>query len=235
MRTLLKMSRSIFGRWHTDVVREAFAEVMRATGELRDEEVLEETLEGTSSHPSFTRWLGARKTREETLRRAVLTRIEQGDLDRARILLKALLVFPVEPKRDGELAPFARRAVERARRKVEDRRDVPSEDAVGLHDLRIAYKELRYAIELLAEALPIDDRAQLEPATVFQKRLGELHDVDVAIEVVTAAKGIPEEAREQALLALADKREKRITKYLKELDPLAHANPAANEGKDHTA
>jgi CHAD domain-containing protein len=134
-------------------------------------------------------------------------------------------VFPADPDRDDELARFARRAVERARRKVEQRRNVAPDDAIGLHDLRIAYKELRYSIELLAEALPIDDRAQLEPATVFQKRLGELHDVDVAIEVVTTAKGIPEDAREQALVALAEKREKRITKYLKELDPLAHPNP----------
>jgi CHAD domain-containing protein len=238
MRTLLKMSRALFGRWHTDVVREAFAEVMRATGELRDEEVLEETLEGASPHPSFGHWLGGRKQREEALRRNVVSRIERGDLDRARILLKALMVFPVEPKRDHELSLFARKAVERARRKVEQRRDVAPEDAVGLHDLRIAYKELRYSIELMAEALPIDARAQLEPATVFQKRLGELHDVDVAIEVIASAKGIPEEAREQALLALSDKREKRIAKYLRELDPLAHGKPGAkepNEGSNSTA
>lgn len=220
MRTLLKMSRGLFGRWHTDVVREAFAQVMRATGELRDEEVLEETLAGAADGEEYEAWLDHRKTRESKLRRAVITRIERGDLDRARLMLKALLVFPVEPDRNVELARFARRMVERARRKVESRRDVEVSDVTAMHDLRIAYKELRYSIELLADALPIDARAQLEPATVFQKRLGELHDVDVAAAVVHNAKGLTASARAQALASLAVMRDKRVGKYLRELDPL---------------
>ncbi len=223
LRTLLKMSRSLFGRWHTDVVRRAYAEVMRATGELRDEEVLEETLEGASEAPAFGTWLASRKPREARLRRAVVARIERGDLDRARVMLKALLVFPVDPDRDRELGRFARRTVERARRGVEDRRDVSTEDVAGLHELRIAYKELRYSIELLAEALPIDARAMLGPATVFQKRLGEIHDADVAIASVRESRGLDAEARDEALAALEQKRAKRITKYLRELDPLASA------------
>ncbi len=220
LRTLLKMSRDLFGRWHTDVVREAFAQVMRATGELRDEEVLEETLEGAAEGPEYGDWLDQRRTREAKLRGNVLARIERGDLDRARLLLKALLVFPIEPDRNVELAKFARRTVERSRRKVERRRDVEVTDVMAMHELRIAYKELRYSIELLADALPIDARAQLEPATVFQKRLGELHDVDVAIEVVHRAKGLNHATRQQALNSLAAKREKRVNKYLRELDPL---------------
>ncbi|MDF2695972.1 MAG: hypothetical protein K0S65_4355, partial [Labilithrix sp.] len=231
MRTLLKMSRQLFGRWHTDVVRGAYAEVMRATGELRDEEVLEETLEGTAEGPEFDAWMKTRKTRETKLRHAVATRIRRGDLDRARLMLKALLVFPVEPERDVELARFARRTVERARRKVENKRDVEVTDVLGMHNLRIAYKELRYSIELLADALPIDARAQLEPATVFQKRLGDLHDVDVATEVMRNAKGLPVAAREQALAALAAMRSKRVHKYLRELDPIGAAERKPEPGQ----
>jgi CHAD domain-containing protein len=234
MRTLLKISRSLFGRWHTDVVRSAFADVMRATGALRDEEVLEETLTGAAHGPGYQAWLRRRKTREAKLRRAVVARIERGELDRARLMLKALLVFPVAPDRDVDLARFARRTVERARRKVESRRDVEATDVTGMHDLRIAYKELRYSIELLADALPIDARAQLEPATVFQKRLGELHDVDVAIEVVRNARGLSELVRAEALASLASLRDKRVKKYLRELDPLGAGRPAskANGGPD---
>ena len=220
LRTLLKMSRRLLGRWHADVVRRAFAEVMRATGELRDEEVLEETLSGAAESPDFAAWLGRRKARETKLRKAVVRRIRQGELDRARLLLKALLLFPVEDKRDLDLARFARRTVERARRKVERKRDVEVTDIDGLHDLRISYKELRYSIELLADALPIDTRAQLEPATVFQKRLGELHDVDVAIDVIQKARGLSDASREQALASLTSLRAKRVAKYLRELDPL---------------
>jgi CHAD domain-containing protein len=223
MRTLLKMSRGLFGRWHTDVVRGAFAEVMRATGDLRDEEVLEETLSDAVQTPEFDAWLLQRRVREEKLRRNVIARIERGDLDRARLMLKALLVFPVEPDRNVDLSRFARRTVEGARRKVEGRRDVEVSDVTGMHDLRIAYKELRYSIELLSDALPIDARAQLEPATVFQKRLGELHDVDVATDVVRDAKGLSPDARAEALSSLARMRDKRVGKYLRELDPLGAA------------
>src|SRR5262249_47808394 len=116
LRTLLKMSRRLYGRWHADVVRRSFAEVQRATGELRDEEVLEETLAGVGDHPAIVDWLKTRRTRERKLRRAVVTLLERGDLDRARLLLKALLVFPVPPKSDTDLARFARRTVDRARR-----------------------------------------------------------------------------------------------------------------------
>jgi CHAD domain-containing protein len=227
LRTLLKMARKLYGRWHADVVRRAFADVQRATGELRDEEVLEETLSDVGNAPAFTTWLEKRRARERKLRRAVVTRLERGDLDRARLLLKALLVFPVPPKSDIDLARFARRTVERAQRGVDAKRDVTIEDVVGLHDLRIAYKELRYSIELLADALPIDQRAMLEPATVFQKRLGELHDVDVAIEVIRKAKPLPPETRAEVLAALDAMRDRRVRKYVRELDPLAAADAPA--------
>ncbi len=229
LRTLLKIARPLFGRWHSDAVRTAFAEVMKATGDLRDEEVLEETLEDASQDPAFATWLGSRAARERKLRRNVLLRIERGDLDRARLMLKALLVFPFDPQRNEDLSKFARRTVERARRVVEKGRDVPPEDTLGLHELRISYKELRYAIELLAEALPLDARAMLEPAVVFQKRLGEIHDADVAIEVIEGARNLPEPARTEVLAALAKIRAKRLVKYLRELDPLGTAPPPEAE------
>lgn len=220
LRTMLKMARPLFGRWHADVVRKAFTDVMKATGDLRDEEVLEETLDGLSDDPAFATWLHARSARERKLRRAVIARIERGELDRARLMLKALLVFPFDPERNMELSRFARRTVERARRTVEKGRDVSADDMLGLHALRISYKELRYSIELLADALPLDARAMLEPAVVFQKRLGEIHDVDVAADVLRHSRTLPAAAREQASAALARVREKRIGKYLRELDPL---------------
>jgi len=233
LRTMLKMARPLFGRWHADVVRKGFADVMKATGDLRDEEVLEETLDGLSEHPAFGLWLSARTAREKKLRRAVVARIERGELDRARLMLKALLVFPFDPERNMELSKFARRTVERARRVVEKGRDVPADDMIGLHELRISYKELRYSIELLSDALPLDARAMLEPAVVFQKRLGEIHGVDVAHDVLRAARALPPDAREEALAALARVREKRIGKYLRELDPLG-AVAATKEELDRT-
>ena len=55
---------------------------------------------------------------------------------------------------------------------------------------------------------------------MFQKRLGDLHDVDVAIEVITNEKRLSVAARQQVLASLATLRNKRVHKYLRELDPL---------------
>ena len=44
LRVILKLARPVYGRFLTDAVRQGFTDFHRATGVLRDEEVLEETL-----------------------------------------------------------------------------------------------------------------------------------------------------------------------------------------------
>ncbi len=222
VRTMLKLVRPVYGRFHADSVRRAFTNVQRATGELRDEEVLEETLdEARVDFESFRGWRSRRRARERRLRRAVLARLEKGELQRARAMLRALLTLPVNPNRDRDLGKFARKCVERAQRGVEALRDVSTDDAEGLHELRIAYKELRYTAELLEGALPADLRALAQPAARFQKRLGELHDVDVATVAARRARALDPEARSALLTRLAALRDKRVAKYAAEVDPAA--------------
>ena len=220
MRTMLKLARPIYGRFLADSARRALTEVQRATGELRDEEVLEETLHDLNVlDPGFVAWQERRKARERRLRRAVVDRLRRGELTRARTMLRGLLAFPVKPARDKDLARFARKCVERARSGVEQRRDVEPSDVLGMHDLRIAYKELRYASELLAEALPIDLRVMAEPAAKFQKRLGEVHDVDMAIVTIGRARGLEPHLRTATLELLAKARDKKVARFLAEMSP----------------
>jgi CHAD domain-containing protein len=222
LRTMLKLVRKVYGGFHADAVRRAFTDVQRATGDLRDEEVLEETLDRAKvDHPSFREWRGRRRKIERRLRGVVVAGLRKGDLARARKLLGALLGLPVKPKRDRDLAKFARKRVTSARKEVEAQRDVSTDDVEGLHRLRIAYKELRYASELLAGALPADLAALAEPAARFQKRLGEIHDVDVAIATANRARALAPEARRDLLSHLTDLREKRVGKYIEEMNPAA--------------
>jgi CHAD domain-containing protein len=203
-------------------VRAAFTAVHRATGTLRDADVLDETLGSlTSDSPAVVAWKMRRRARERSLRRDVIERLRAGDLSRARKLLSALVTLPVVPKRDRPAAKLARRAVERARRNVEKLRDAPTEDAVALHDLRIAYKELRYATELLAEALPADIAAMAEPASKFQKRLGEIHDADMALAALKRARGLDPAARAAVSAELEALRAKRVAKYVADMAPRA--------------
>jgi CHAD domain-containing protein len=231
LRTMLKLVRPVFGRFHTDAVRRAFTDVQRATGDLRDEEVLDETLDAAAEHgqiagdATYDAWRGSRRARERRLRRAVIAHLRSGELGRARAMLKALLVLPVKPKRDRDLSGFARKCVQRAQAQVEKRRDAPPEDANALHELRIAYKELRYAAELLAGALPVDLSALADPAAKFQKRLGEIHDVDVALVTAKRARSLAHGAQRTLVRNLDLLRAKRVRKYLAEMSPAEEVSP----------
>ena len=222
LRTLLKFARPVFGGFHADAVRGAFAAIQLASGDLRDEEALVETLDGLAiAHGGIDAWRVRRGARDQRLRRSLTRRLRRGELDRARALLHALLTLPVRPDRDVPLGKFARRVVRAAREAVEDRRDTPPEDVVGLHDLRIAYKKLRYAVEIFAEVLPTDLAAMAEPAARFQKRLGDLHDIDVAKVSIARARGLPSAARGVVLASLDALRTRKLAKYTAEMAPVA--------------
>jgi CHAD domain-containing protein len=220
LRTLLKLARPIFGAFHTDAVRRAFVDLQASTGDLRDEEALADTLHSLKlDHASLTTWRARRLARDKRLRGSLVRRLRRGELDRARALLQALLTLPVHPDRDAALHKFGRRMVQKAQRGVESRRDTAEDDVVGLHDLRIAYKKLRYAVEIFTEALPADLAAMAEPAARFQKRLGDLHDLDVARVAVARARGLEPSARLLVLQALDEARARKLAKYVAEMHP----------------
>lgn len=217
IRTVLRLVRPLYGRFHADVVRRAFASVQRATGALRDEEALVETLDGLElpATAELTRFRTARRRREIALRRAVVAHLRSGELARARRLLDALLTLPVRPKRERELAGFAERVVARARKGVQRKRDADPDDARALHDLRIAYKHLRYAIETFGEALAGAEggaaaAAEREQAKAEQKRLGEVHDLDVALAVIARTRSLGPAAREGLKRALREARARKV-------------------------
>ena len=227
LRVMLKIARPVFGRFYADAVRAELTRVHRATGALRDEEVLEETLAALPVRDrAFAAWRVRRKARERVLRRAVLRQLREGHLDRARELLHALLLLPVKPSRRRGLDKLARRCALRARREVEALRDVSPDDVAGMHALRIAYKHLRYATEIFAEKLPLDLAALAKPAAKFQKRLGTIHDLDVAMESVGRARGLSPLTTARVLRALRTARASEVAKYQREMAPaLATAPP----------
>jgi CHAD domain-containing protein len=216
LRVVLKIARPLYGRYHIDTIRDAFTRVHRASGALRDEEVLRETLSdlGVAS-AELEAWMARRAVREESLRALVEKRLRAGDLRRPMRLLRALLALPVAPKRRRTLAPFARKVVERARTEVDALRDADTEDGVALHALRIAYKRLRYSAEIFHDALPLDVAALAQPAERFQKRLGDIHDLDVASAVVKRARNI-DDAKARLLHAIAEARKDKVARYLED-------------------
>jgi CHAD domain-containing protein len=224
-RTLLEVGRPVFGRFYADEVRGALRDVQRASGALRDEEVLLELLASLALDPheppsyvsNVKDWIDGRRRRERRLRSALRRKVREGELDRGRHLLAALVAFRIKPSRDRRATKFARRAVEDARREVEHRRRAPMQDPEALHNLRIAYKRLRYTVEAFATVLPSDLVNLAQPASRFQSRLGRLHDVDVVITCVQNAPNLLDAGREALLVELDRLRRDRVAALEEEL------------------
>jgi CHAD domain-containing protein len=185
---------------------------------LRDEEVVLKVAKGLSvTHPDMDRWLLARTRREQRLRRGLMRRVTAGEIGAGRRMLAALLAFRVKPSRDLPLAKFGRRAVETALRGVQRRRDAQPDDPEALHQLRIAYKRLRYTVETFADTLPPDLGVLAQPAANFQGRLGDIHDVDMVTACVRRARSLSLPARQEVLDALARARQRLMRSYAEEL------------------
>jgi CHAD domain-containing protein len=222
LRTLLRLARPLYGRFRTDAVRAAFSLVQSRTGDLRDEEAMEELFGGLGvEDPVFVEWRARRRARENKLRTTVIASLRAGELARARKLLSA------KPSRDEALARFARRAVTRARKNVDRKRDVPTSNVEQMHALRIRYKELRYAAEIFGEVLPLDLAALIAPAAKLQKRLGDIHDIDTALDVVSRARRLPPETRARIAGALVELRARKSKKYLEDMAPTIKLEAAA--------
>jgi CHAD domain-containing protein len=219
MRTVLEIGRDVLGPFHADEVRRALRDVQRATGDLRDEEVLLALLGSLGVEaPDVGAWLDGRRRRERRLRRALVRLLQSGPsgvLGAGRKLLTALLAFRIKPSRDKRVHKYARRAVERARREVDRRRGARPDDPDALHRLRIAYKRLRYTVETFSEVLPEDLAVLAQGAARMQSRLGDLHDVDVAIVCVRRARALTPESGTELLAALDRERAVRVAAYLR--------------------
>jgi CHAD domain-containing protein len=221
IRSLLRVVRPVFGRFHVGRIRAEMQRTAAATGALRDEEVLEETLDALDlSAPhrkALAPWLRTRADRETELRAEVIRLLTSGALEAPRAELRALLTLPLRPGRDKEAPRFARRGVLEAQKQVEALRTADVADVQGMHDLRIACKRLRYAVEALGPVLPPELRAWGHVAATFQKVLGHLHDHDVALETVRDASELSEATRAVVTEALSKKRAHHADHYLAEV------------------
>ena len=218
IRSLLRLVRPVSGRYHVDGIREGLRRVASATGSLRDEEVLRETIAAMPCSPEHAKamkaWQTKRAQRERMLRKAMVRMLDARSLDEPIHRLRALLQLPCEPRRDKEVQRFAKQRVSEAHAVVDAKRSVTADDVEGMHELRITYKRLRYAVEAFSRVLPSELRTWGEVATRFQKILGTLHDHDVALDVVRRATALAPEPREALLEALSARRLQVAAEYV---------------------
>lgn len=217
LRSLLRPSRRVFGRFHADFVRSELGRIAQLTNALRDEEALNETLSRVATSARLRRLVArlqrARAPRDRARRAAFLRLIAGGELGEARHALDALLRLPVHPRRDGDGRKFAAKVLARALADIE-RLGVPADDdGVGLHELRIAHKRVRYLVMGLAPLLGEDAEPTRKRSERAQKRLGDVHDLDVARVVVARSRCLTPVERTALLAAIARARATAIARF----------------------
>lgn len=213
LRTLLRPARRVYGNKRVRSVAEELRRFAQATGELRDEEVLSETLRALELPPlareGLLRWVTHRSRKEQAYRAKVIDLLQDrtGKAKASGPSLEASLgrlvkLLRRKKARSISAGELARRALAGALDGVCARASVDPADGAAMHALRIRYKRLRYTAELFAPILGegVADIARV--ATRMQRRLGDLHDLDEAIDRIERARKLDASTRVAVLAAL---------------------------------
>jgi CHAD domain-containing protein len=212
LRSALRPLGLAWGKKKTKALAERIRAVADLTGELRDEEVLRETLGdleiAAETRTDLGRWQLGRARRERGTRTRVANAIlGSEDLDGVLADIRARIGGPAK----HELSPhrLANEAIARAVAKVKDRaHQSDSHDKLLMHKLRIAAKQLRYTAELFEGLTDVDTAKIIKAGAKLQKRLGTLHDLDEAQLRMGRAYGLAKPSREVVIRAVETERER---------------------------
>jgi CHAD domain-containing protein len=232
LRTVLRPARSLFGRRHVMEIADGLRRLASATGRLRDAEVLRETLAALAlperTRAGMAGWLGERARLEKRDRQIIGVMVagttsEAATTEAATTEAATSEAATAEPTTNDSLsevldrlerllghrrpsAPealaLAEETVARLAGDIARRLDQSPSDATAMHDLRIAYKRLRYSAELFAPILGKQAKLVAKEAARMQKHLGELHDLDAALGRVRRAGSVSHATRTVVLRAL---------------------------------
>jgi CHAD domain-containing protein len=191
-----------------------FKDIADALGEVRDQDVAIQALEeiekkAPAEHAAaLNQFIAKRKEVRERRRRELKVVLAKGELksletDFTAALEEANTVIERKRKRltPPTFATVSQEIIRDRLKEFEKRSDglFKPLDVNALHELRIAAKRLRYAIELLAPCFPRSISTHAKRAARLQAALGDLHDCDSWIvhlgdEIIPARK---EKATEQ--------------------------------------
>ena len=192
MRAAWRVFEDAFDPRATRAIRADLRDIAAALGSVRDLDVLLDAVDGPASGPGspgagLEPFVAALRDERSEARQRLIRLLERRGYHRWIARTGALLTTPgaglvssaaAAPRRIRETAPsriwLAYEHV-RAYGDLVRQADVPT-----LHQLRIAGKRLRYALESIHEALVPDVGPLLARVTALQDHLGLLNDADVA-------------------------------------------------------
>jgi len=222
LRSALRALRPMWSKKALQPLEASLKALADATGDVRDEEVLAETLarvplsEEASKH--LATWRRGRSRRLHGARGLASRRLAGAELGgQLHATLHAIEIALAEPPpRPTTMHRLAKRSVVRSLEEVE-RRAVSThrDDVEGMHTLRIRVKRLRYAIELVFEGGSTG--VALKASAKLQKRLGEIHDLDEAKVRIGRSWGLERVVRHEIADRLSEQRHKLAGKAMREL------------------
>ena len=215
--------------------RKSFRKITRALGPVRELDValqhLEDGLEGARiPRVSIERVRAHVLTERERRREKMLARLERVDLEEA-----VSRVERVARGSETRITPFsAGRIAERVRERAEALASAVADtgtlyDPEKLHEVRIAAKKLRYALEVVSSTGLSDQTASIRTLKRAQEQLGVMHDYQILLEHVAAVreatpKGTPGAAGLKSMAAAYDRECRTLhASYLKLAPGLAAA------------
>ena len=170
-------------------------------GEVRDQDVAIMALEKTAAHvpkevsAALDHFISRKKEKREQARAKIKSALRKNQLRslRSKFLSSVESATPIPKNSDQTAASTGITYLKMARSVILERlRELEklSEslyrpfDVEPLHDMRIAAKRLRYAIELFQDCWGRTMKAYAKRVARMQTALGELHDCDVWVETV---------------------------------------------------
>ncbi len=201
-----------WGKRRLRALADALRDVAAVTGDLRDEEVLRETLGeleiARDTRAALTRWQVGRARREAGMRGRVVSSLARSrELRRTLKRIRSRLASRSRWDSAAEDLAFASLVASAAR--VQERgRDLVITDKAAVHKLRIAIKRLRYNAELVTGLCALDASTIRRVSADLQEELGHLHDLEEARLRMGRALGLEKPARLAVVAALEAARDR---------------------------
>ena len=180
-------------------VKKNVRRLTRALGPVRDGDVmighLEEIATADEDHerPGIRRLIARLESERDMARTdliAVLDELDESGFRKSSLAAFADASGSKKGKRDKDKRGISRKDARKMIREhveefVELTGTYPAEEQVEeLHEVRIATKHLRYALQLLEESLQPESSELIPELTAMQDELGEIHNLDVLMDLI---------------------------------------------------
>ena len=168
-------------------VRRILRKALKQFNALRDVHIGLLAMKGLSrTAPAVRTYVGSLRSRERVLLGRCMTYVRSMEVQvierECAAVQQGLLVMSTEPAFEAAALPMVKGFLAEAFAKaLHLKLAVTASDPASIHRLRVAFKKVRYAAEILAPLLPWMTRSRRKWMQSYQTMMGDVQDVEVMI------------------------------------------------------